>query len=152
VPAQPQPAAQPKPFTAIFSIAQGSSRAHTVCNIPEIPGCVVKWTKWRLVDAKGAPVMGQVTVSEQFTKVSGPDDVYNKLKPQSSTSDKGFFDDCFGLCVPDGFAAFTLEVEQNHLVDGQVVSKNLITYSPSGISLRSCQRNEKGFGPPCRRY
>jgi len=151
-PAQAPGAAQPQPFTALFSIAMHGSRAHSVCKIPEQPGCFVKWTKWRLIDAAGKPVMGNVTVSEQFKKISGPDNIFNKLTPQSNTSDKGFFDDCYGICVPAGTDAFVLEVEQNHLVDGQVISKNLVTYSSSGISLRVCQRSAKGFGPPCRRF
>jgi hypothetical protein len=151
-PPQAPAAAQPQPFTAVFSIAMHGSRAHGVCNIPEQPGCFVKWAKWRLIDATGAPVMGNVTVSERFTKISGPDSIFSKLKPQSNTSDKGFFDDCYGICVPAGTDAFVLEVEQNHIVDGQVISKNLVTYSSSGISLRVCHRSAKGFGPPCRRF
>jgi hypothetical protein len=151
------PATQPQSgqlqrYTAFFSIAQSSSRAHAVCNIPETPGCVAKWSKWQLYDASGALVMTPVTVSEQFTKKSGPDDVFNKLKPQSNTTDKGFFDDCYGLCVPDGTPPFVLEVQQNHIVNSQIASQNFITYSPSGISLRVCRRTAQGFGPPCQRF
>ena len=145
-------AAQPQPFTAVFSIAMHGSRAHSVCSIPETPGCFVKWSKWRLIDADGRPVMGKLTVGEHFTKVSGPDDIFKRLKEQSSTAENGFFDDCYGICVPADAPPFVLEVEQNHIVNGQVISKNLITYSSSGISLRVCQRSARGFGPPCRRF
>jgi hypothetical protein len=161
-PAQPAPqpgtppASQPKPYTAIFSIAAHGSKAHQVCGLPDTPNCVVSWAKWRLVDATGAPVMGKVAVQETFTKISGPDDVFQKLdaqKNQSITSDGGAFDDCYGLCVPDGAPSFSLQVQQNYLVDGQVVAQNILNYSPSGVLLRVCQREANGnFGTHCRRF
>jgi hypothetical protein len=142
----------PQPFTAVFNIAMHGPRAHAVCNIPETPGCFVKWSKWRLIDANGRPVMDKVTVSEHFTKISGPDDIFKRLKEQSNIAENGFFDDCYGICVPPDTPPFVLEVEQNHIVNGRVISKNLVTYSSSGISLRVCQRSARGFGPPCRRF
>jgi hypothetical protein len=148
----PAQTTQPMPFTALFSLAQHGARAHQVCGLPDNPNCVGSWAKWRLTDATGAAVMSPTTVNEKFTKISGPDAVFNKLKEQSNTTDKGFFDDCYGLCVPDGYPAFTLEVQQNHLVNGQIASQNLLTYSPSGVMIRVCQRGPNGFGPPCRRF
>jgi hypothetical protein len=157
-PGQPAaPAApQPQPFTAMFSIAQHGSRAHQVCGLPDTPNCVVSWAKWRLVDATGAPVMGKVAVQEKFTKISGPDDVFQKLdaqKTQSVTSDSGSFDDCYGLCVPDGTPAFSLQVQQNYLVDGKIAAQNILSYSPAGVMIRVCQREPNGsFGTHCRRF
>jgi hypothetical protein len=148
----PGQTAQPMPYTAIFSLAQHGARAHQVCRLPDTPNCVVSWSKWRLIDATGAAVMPPTIVNEKFIKISGPDDVFNKLKEQSNTTEKGFFDDCYGLCVPDGYPAFTLEVRQNHIVNGQIASQNLLTYSPSGVMIRVCQRGPNGFGPPCRRF
>jgi hypothetical protein len=161
--AAPQPgqpaaptASQPQPFSAMFSIAQHGSKAHQVCGLPDTPNCVVSWAKWRLVDATGAPVLGKVAVQETFTKISGPDDVFQKLdaqKNQSITSDSGGFDDCYGLCVPEGTPAFSLQVQQNYLVDGKIAAQNILSYSPTGVMIRVCQREPNGsFGTHCRRF
>lgn len=160
VPQQPtqQPAApkQPMPYTALFSIAQHGSGAKAACGLPDSPNCVVSAANWRLVDNSGAPVAGNVTLTEQFTKESGPDDVYQKLVAQQNStivSQNGAFGDCYGLCVPDGTPAFSLQVLQNYLVNGQIASKTHISYSPSGVLLRVCQRESNGtFGDHCRRY
>jgi hypothetical protein len=154
-PATP-PSSQPKPYTAMFSIAAHGSKAHQVCSLPDTPNCVVSWAKWRLVDATGAPVTGKVAVQETFTKISGPDDIFQKLTAQQNqltTDNSGAFDDCYGLCVPDGTPAFSLQVQQNYLVDGQIAAQNIINYSPSGVLLRVCQREANGnFGTRCRRF
>ncbi len=154
-PATP-PTSQPKPYTANFSIAAHGSKAHQVCGLPDTPNCVVSWAKWRLVDATGAPVTGKVAVQETFTKISGPDDIFQKLTAQQNqltTDNSGAFDDCYGLCVPEGTPAFSLQVQQNYLVDGQIAAQNLINYSPSGVLLRVCQREAGGnFGTHCRRF
>src|SRR5208283_949303 len=148
-PAQnPVPAAkQPMPYTAIFNLAQHGPRARQACGLPDTPNCVVSAANWRLVDNSGAAVMGTVNLAETFTKESGPDDVFKKLDAQknsSVTSNQGVFGDCYGLCVPDGTPAFTLQVQQNYLVDGQIAAKNHITYSPSGVMIRVCQREANG--------
>jgi hypothetical protein len=152
--ATPTTSTQPLPFTAMFSIAQHSGRAHAVCGLPDTPNCVVTWAKWRLNDATGAPVMDPTAVDEQFTKISGPDDIFALLVKQkkSVVTEKGNFDDCYGLCVPDGYPPFLLEVQQNYTVDGKIVSQSLLSYSPTGVLLRVCQRGPNGFGPPCRRF
>jgi hypothetical protein len=153
---QPAPPAQPMPYTAIFSIAQHGSKAKTACGLPDSPSCVVSAANWRLIDKSGAPVTGTVTLSEQFTKISGPDDVYQKLIAQQNThivSQNGAFGDCYGLCVPDGTPPFSLQVLQNYLVNGQIASKTYISYSPTSVMLRICQRESNGaFGDRCRRY
>jgi hypothetical protein len=153
----PAPAAkQNMPYTAVFNIAQHSSKAHQACGLPDTPNCVVSMAKWRLIDSTGAAVMSKVDLSETFKKESGPDDVFKKLDAQKNsvvTSDKGAFDDCYGLCVPDGTPPFSLQVLQNYLVDGQIAAQNHITYSPTGVMLRVCQREANGtFGDRCRRY
>jgi hypothetical protein len=154
-PATP-PTSQPKPYTAMFSIAAHGSKAHQVCSLPDTPNCVVSWAKWRLVDATGAPVTGKVAVQETFTKISGPDDIFQKLTAQQNqltTDNSGAFDDCYGLCVPDGTPDFTLQVKQNYLVDGQIAAENILNFSPSGVLLRVCQREANGnFGTHCRRF
>jgi hypothetical protein len=151
-----QTATLPMPYTAVFSIAQHSSAAHQACGLPDTPNCVVSAANWRLIDRSGAAVMSKVNLTEQFTKESGPDDVFKKLDAQknsSVTSDRGAFSDCYGLCVPDGTPSFSLQVLQNYLVDGQIAAKNHITYSPSGVMLRVCQREANGtFGDRCRRF
>lgn len=147
---------QPMPYTAVFSIAQHGSRAKTGCGLPDTPNCVVSAANWRLIDKAGAPVAGTVTLSEQFTKESGPDDIFQKLNAQKNsavTSQNGAFGDCYGLCVPDGTPSFSLQVLQNYLVNGQIAAKNHITYSPTGVMLRVCQREADGtFGDRCRRF
>lgn len=149
-------ASQPMPYTAMFSIAQHGSKAHQVCSLPDTPNCVVSWAKWRLVDASGAAVMGKVAVEEKFSLISGPADVFKKLKEQenkSITSESGGFDDCYGLCVPEGTEAFNLKVQQNYLVEGQIAAQNILTYSPGGVLLQVCQREPNGnFGTHCRRF
>jgi hypothetical protein len=151
-----QATGQPMPYTALFLIAQHSSAAHQACGLPDTPNCVVSAANWRLIDKAGAPVTGKVTLSEQFTKESGPDDVFQKLDAQKNTavtSQNGAFSDCYGLCVPDGTPSFSLRVLQNYLVDGQIAAKNHITYSPTGVMLSVCQREADGtFGDRCRRF
>ena len=126
------------------------------CDCGGGPNCVVSAANWRLIDKAGAPVAGTVTLSEQFTKESGPDDVFNKLVAQQNstvTSQNGAFGDCYGLCVPDGTPSFSLQVLQNYLVGGQIASQTHITYSPSRVMLRVCQREADGsFGTRCRRF
>jgi len=156
-PGQPPPApTQPMPYTAVFSIAQHGPKAKSACGLPDTPNCVVSAANWRLIDKAGAPVAGTVTLSEQFTKESGPDDVFNKLVAQQNstvTSQNGAFGDCYGLCVPDGTPSFSLQVLQNYLVGGQIASQTHITYSPSRVMLRVCQREADGsFGTRCRRF
>jgi hypothetical protein len=147
---------QPMPYTAMFSIAQHGPKAHSVCSLPDTPNCVVSWAKWRLVDATGAAVMGKVSVEEKFTLISGPAEVFKKLKEQenkSITSESGAFDDCYGLCVPEGTQDFTLKVQQNYLVNGQIAAQNILTYSSGGVMLQVCQREANGdFGNRCRRF
>jgi len=144
------------PYTAVFSIAQHGPKAKSACGLPDTPNCVVSAANWRLIDKAGAPVAGTVTLSEQFTKESGPDDVFNKLVAQQNstvTSQNGAFGDCYGLCVPDGTPSFSLQVLQNYLVGGQIASQTHITYSPSRVMLRVCQREADGsFGTRCRRF
>jgi hypothetical protein len=155
-PTQPAPPSRPTPYTAVFSIAQHGSRAKTGCGLPDTPNCVVSAANWNLIDKNGARVAGNVTLSEQFTKESGPDDVYQKLVAQANSSvisQNGAFGDCYGLCVPDGTPSFSLQVLQNYLVNGQIASKTHISYSPTGVMLRVCQREADGtFGDRCRRF
>lgn len=153
---QPAPPTQPMPYTATFSIAQHGPTAKAACGLPDSPNCVVSAANWHLVDKSGAPVTGNVTLSEQFTKIDGPDDVYQKLVAQKNSavvSRNGAFGDCYGLCVPAGTEPFSLHVLQNYVVNGQIASKTLITYSPSGVMLRICQRESDGtFGNRCHRF
>ena len=153
----PTPAStQPTPYTAVFSMTKHSSKAKTDCGLPDSPNCVVSAADWHLIDKAGYPVAGTVTLSEKFTKENGPDVVFQKLVAQQNstvTSQNGAFSDCYGLCVPDGTPSFSLQVLQNYLVGGEIASQTHITYTPSGVMLRVCQREADGsFGNRCRRY
>jgi len=47
-----------------------------------------------------------------------------------------------------------LKVEQNHLVDGEVISKNHITYTPNSILVCNFPRpaGQRDFEASCRTY
>jgi len=44
-------------------------------------------------------------------------------------------------------------ITQNYLVDGQIAAQNILSYSPSGVLTRVCQREPNGnLGTHCQRF
>jgi hypothetical protein len=89
----------------------------------------------------GAPSTGSLTVGEQFTALDDPYNVFSKLKPNTYTMSGGRFDDCYSLystspLPPD----FVLKIEQNHLIGGNIISQNRITYTASNVHVCSHSR------------
>jgi len=140
---------QPHPFTAIFLMAKSSSSS---CYVPKGNYGATKHAKYRIVDATGKPVRKRKTVKERFSKEDGPDEVFKRLKPNVYEATEGYFDDCYRLYSPEKPPYFRLKVEQNHMIDGEIISKNRITYTPSNILVCVFARKGKGFGTRCKLY
>jgi hypothetical protein len=149
IPAKPASTTPPHPFTAFITMARVTDPA---CSVPPGGFGAAKVGVYRVVDANGEPVTSKITMREQFNKLDGPDEFYKLLHPNTYEASKGAFDDCYSLTSPKELPDFRLKVEQNHLVDGEIISKNHITYSPSGITICSFKRTAKGWSDNCKRF
>jgi hypothetical protein len=91
-----------------------------------------------------APIpSGGVTIGERFNALEDPYSLAGKLTPNQMLTDaSGMFDDCYSLYSPNALPPdFVLKVEQNHLHQGQVISKNIVTYrAGQNVDVRHCRR------------
>lgn len=129
------PSSNPHPFTAAaFEAATGSQ----TCSVPPGLSGVTKVVRFRISDFHGQEVQGNPSVAEQFRLLEGPQDLLRKVEAQARDrairSERGFFNDCYRLYGPRPLPDdFRLRVEQNHLVDGEIISKNHILYTSRNI-------------------
>lgn len=139
------------PVTAVFSSTlAGKEKAN--CQVPEKQFGAATLARFVLHGVKAGA--GSQTVNEQFKKLKDDYGVFRLLKPNTYTTSGNIFDDCYMLASPDPLPSdLELQVEQNHLLNGQIISKNIITYTPSRISIRSCKRvrGKCDFASVCRR-
>jgi hypothetical protein len=127
---------------------------------PQKAGCVVapgrfgasKLVHFRIVGAQVAPGK-PLTVSEQFKPLEDPYGAFGLITPNAYASTDGTFDDCYKIesakpLPPD----FRLKVEQNHLFNGQIISRNHITYGANSISFCRFERTRGScdFGGRCK--
>lgn len=122
------------PVTAVFSsMLAGAEKAG--CQVPQGQFGVSRLARFTL---RGLPPGGgSVTIQEQFNKLDDPCGLYPALKPNSFTTSQAIFDDCYMIASKDPLPEeCTLTVEQNHLLNGKIISKNRITFGPK--SLRFC--------------
>ncbi|MDH4607157.1 hypothetical protein [Pseudomonas sp. BN102] len=122
------------PVTAVFSsMLAGTEKAS--CQVPQGQFGVARLARFTL---RGLPPGGgSVTIQEQFTKIDDPCGLYPALKPNSFTTSQAIFDDCYMIASKEPLPEeCTLTVEQNHLLNGKIISKNRITFGPR--SLRFC--------------
>ena len=94
-----------------------------------------------------------MTISEKFTAVDDPYNVIGLIQPATYTATNGTFDDCYKLESKNQLPSdFVLKVEQNHLLDGQPISKNIITFTPGMVLMRFCPRlrDSCNFSDVCR--
>jgi hypothetical protein len=94
-----------------------------------------------------------VTVTEQFTSLDDPYGLFGLLTPNSYTTSGGSFDDCYQLFSKNPLPPdFSLKVEQNHLLNGKILSKNHITYTPNRVRVCAFTRKPQScdFGARCR--
>ena len=140
------------PVTAFFlSMVAGPQKAN--CLVAAGKFGAARLAEFRVVGAQTAPG-GGVTVTEQFTPLDDPCGLKDLLQPATFTTDStGKFDDCFRLqsdhpLPPD----CVLKVEQNHLVNGQIVSRNQITFGSSSVSFCHFDRlpGKCDFGGRCK--
>jgi hypothetical protein len=71
----------------------------------------------------------------------------------ATTDPSGKFDDCYILASKSALPPdFVLKVAQNHLYNGQTISKNVISYTSSGVGVRHCKRKPDScdFSDVCR--
>ena len=97
---------------------------------------------------------GSSSVTEQFKSLKDNYGVFGLLTPNTYTTSGNIFDDCYILASTKPLPSdLELEVEQNHLLNGQIISKNIITYTPGRVSIRSCKRQAGScdFATVCRR-
>jgi hypothetical protein len=123
-----------RPFTAVALIAK---REIATCKIPSNRFGASKVLKYRIIDVKGQPVREAIAVGEKFTLLEGPEEYFKLLKPVAKKTDKkGFFDDCYRMYARNPLPKdIRLKIEQNHIVDGQTISKNHITYTPNSVMV-----------------
>jgi hypothetical protein len=122
------------PVTAVFSsMLAGTEKAS--CQVPQGQFGVSRLARFSL---RGLPPGGgSVTIQEQFSKIDDPCGQYPALKPNTYTTSQAIFDDCYMIASKNPLPEeCTLTVEQNHLLNGKIISKNRITFGPR--SLRFC--------------
>ena len=149
VPSEPTQSAATCPVTAVFShIVVGAQKAG--CQVPAGQNGASKLAHFRLTGVQGTR---SVTITEQFKALDDPYSAIGLLKPNSYAATNAEFDDCYILASPKPLPSdFVLKVEQNHLYNGQVISKNQITYTPNNITFRACKRlpEKCDFASVCR--
>ena len=148
----PQPAPQPVPpgnapvqaggnadcpVTAVFSSTlAGQEKAG--CQIPAGTHGSSRLTRWRL---SGDVPSGTATITEQFTAIDDPYNLIGAIQKGTYTTSNGLFDDCYSLAAKDPLPPdFVLKAEQNHLLNGKVISKNEVTFYPDRIHFCSYHR------------
>jgi len=138
------------PVTAVF-LSTGAGIEKQACQVPSGQFGVSKLAHFRLVGLPAAS--GPVTVSEQFNALEDPYNVFTALKPNTYTTANSLFDDCYMVYLPRPLPPdFRLKVEQNHLLNGTVISKNQITYTDSQVLFCHFdrQRGSCDFGGRCK--
>jgi hypothetical protein len=132
-PAPPAPTASGCPYTAeLMGFVLGTAKQS--CTVPAGYFGASRLAQFRV---RGAPEKGSLTIGEQFKALDDPYGVVSKLKPNSYTTTNGRFDDCYSLYTKTALPEdFVLKVEQNHLINGQIISKNEIIYKAD--SIRAC--------------
>jgi hypothetical protein len=136
--AEPLQGATGCPLTAdLLSFGVGNEKAN--CRVPEDKHGVSRLAKYMV---RGHDGKTSLTVSEQFKALEDPYNVFAALKPNTYATEKtGHFDDCYSIYTKDPLPPdFVLKVEQNHMVNGQVISKVHITFSPTGIRVCAFKR------------
>ncbi len=140
-----------RPFTAVLLEARGRTGQ---CRVPNGQFGSSKVARFRILDFNGRPVNRPVTVSERFSRIEGPENIFQSLQPASKNTDaRGFFNDCYRLFQRRPFPTdFRLKVEQNHLLGTEVISKNHITFTPNNILLCIFRRppRQHNFESRCR--
>ena len=140
------------PVNAVFSSnVAGSGKAN--CQVPKGQSGASRLAQY-IVHGAGTIPSGGLTIGEQFKSIDDPYSIFGKLKTVTSTTDSsGKFDDCYILASPETLPPdFVLKVSQNHLYNGQEISKNVITYSANGVGVRHCKRKPDScdFSDVCR--
>jgi hypothetical protein len=140
------------PVDAVFSSnVAGAGKAN--CQVPQGQSGAARLAEY-IVRGAGSIPAGGLSISEQFTKIDDPYSIFSKLKTVTNTTDSsGKFDDCYILASKETLPPdFVLKVAQNHLYNGQPISKNIITYSASGVGVRHCKRKPDScdFSDVCR--
>lgn len=116
-----QPFARPSPLTR--SVVP--SRKYGAAKLPQY---------W--VNGPGAS--GNLAVSEQLSKIDDPYGVYGALQPNASPLVNGRLDDCYSLYTNNPLPSdFILKVQQIHLINGQIIDQNEMTYRPKFVHV--CQ-------------
>jgi hypothetical protein len=137
------------PINAIFlSTVAGQEKAN--CRVPQGKQGVSTLARFRL---QGTSPGQNVTVSEQFAPMEDPYSIFSKLVPNTYQPANGIFDDCYLLASDNSLPPdFRLKVLQNHLVNGNIISKNEILYTVNGVRFcnHSRNRNDCGFSNRCK--
>jgi hypothetical protein len=148
-PGEPMQSNPSCPVNAVFShTVAGPQKAN--CQVPDGQHGASKLAHFRVT---GLPGNQSATVTEKFTALEDPYSAIGLLVPNSYAVRNGEFDDCYILASKSPLPSdFVLKVEQNHLYNGEVISKNHITYTPNGISFRFCRRvkGKCAFTTVCR--
>jgi hypothetical protein len=143
------PKLDPCKVNAVFSFAPaGGEKAN--CLVPQGQHGASSLARFILT---GVPAGTTVTLSERFKALEDPYGAINILKPNTYTTSDLKFDDCYLIASKDPLPTdFILKVEQNHLLEGEPISKNIITFTPTHVLMRFCSR-VKGtcnFSDVCR--
>ncbi len=137
------------PVTAVFlSTLAGPEKAG--CQIPAGTHGSSRLTRWRLMG--DLPAAGGVTINEQFKALDDPYNLVGAIQKGTYTTTNGLFDDCYSLAAKQPLPAdFVLKTEQNHLLNGKVISKNEVTFYPDRVHFCSHHRVPQScdFGVRC---
>lgn len=117
-------------YTVSFSFARTTSES---CKVPRGSDGGAKVAQFNIFDSQGVRVKTPLTVTERFRKIKGPDEVFEALKPNTYVARRGRFGDCYLIAGKNLPRDLRLVVEQNNIIDGEIVSKNRITYTSTGV-------------------
>lgn len=142
----------PRPFTAVGTFAM---REVESCHVPTGHHGLSKAVRFGVRDFHGHPVRSPLTIGERFTRLEGSEEIFRRLRPVTYRSAAGRFDDCYRLYQPSHLPrGLRLKVGQNHIVDGEIISKNHVTFTPNNILVCIFRRppRRRDFASRCRTF
>jgi len=139
------------PVDAVFSSNVAGGNAKSGCQVPQGQSGASRLAQY--IVRGTSPVKG-LSIDEQFTAIEDPYSVIGALTPVTNTTDaSGRFDDCYMFATKSTLPTdFRLKVAQNHLLNGQAISKNVITFTAGNVDVRHCKRKAGScdFSDVCR--
>ena len=130
------------PVNAVFLSNVAGANSKVNCQVLSGEYGAARLAQYR-VNGLASISAGGITISEQFTAVEDPCSIAGKLKPNTMVADSNsMFNDYYSRYSSDPLPTdFRLQVMQNHLYQGAIISKNMVTYNAgNNADVRHCHR------------